>query len=48
MTGYPDYSFGLSKTTTHAEASVILLRIVNIEGKNASSFEALNEIRAEQ
>ncbi|WP_445671075.1 S-layer homology domain-containing protein [Paenibacillus sp. FSL M8-0212] len=46
MTGYPDKSFGLTKTTTRAEASVILLRIANMEGKKASSFEALNEIRS--
>lgn len=46
MTGYPDNSFGMTKTTTRAEASVILLRIANMEGKKASSFSDLNEIRA--
>lgn len=46
MSGYPDGSFGLKKTTTRAETSAILLRFVKVANKNADSFPALNELRA--
>ncbi|MDU5143045.1 MAG: S-layer homology domain-containing protein [Paenibacillus dendritiformis] len=46
MSGYPDGSFGMKKTTTRAETSAILLRFVKAATKKADSFPALNELRA--
>lgn len=46
MSGFPDGSFGMKKTTTRAETSDILLRFVKVASMPADSFPALNELRA--
>lgn len=46
MKGYTDGTFGLSKTTTRAEVSAIVLRLENVLSKPASSFADLTELRA--
>lgn len=43
--GYEDGSFGLEKTTTRAEVVALLTRYLNIEGTDATSYDALNELR---
>lgn len=45
MAGYPDGTFGPSKTTTRAEVAVILARLEQVQNKQASSFKDLNEMR---
>ncbi|WP_106766837.1 S-layer homology domain-containing protein [Paenibacillus faecalis] len=45
MAGYPDGSFGPNKTTTRAEAAVILARYEKVSTKSAESFADLNELR---
>ncbi|UNK17674.1 S-layer homology domain-containing protein [Paenibacillus sp. N3/727] len=45
MSGYPDGSFGLKKTTTRAETSAILLRLDKVSTQSATSFADLNELR---
>lgn len=46
MSGYADGSFGGSKTTTRAEAAVILVRLANVQKQSADSFVGLKELRA--
>lgn len=46
MKGYTDGTFGLTKTTTRAEVSAIVLRLENVLSKSASSFTDLTELRA--
>ncbi|MGM1048683.1 MAG: S-layer homology domain-containing protein [Bacillota bacterium] len=45
MAGYPDGTFGPSKTTTRAEVAVILARYETVQDKKASSYQDLNEMR---
>lgn len=45
MAGYSDGTFGPGKTTTRAEAAVILSRFNLIQEKKATSFKDLNEMR---
>lgn len=46
MSGYADGSFGGNKTTTRAEAAVILVRLANVQKQSADSFVGLKELRA--
>ncbi|MDN4620570.1 S-layer homology domain-containing protein [Paenibacillus sp. PsM32] len=46
MSGYADGTFGASKTTTRAEAAVILVRLANVQKQSADSFVGLKELRA--
>lgn len=46
MSGYADGSFGGNKTTTRAEAAVILVRLSNVQKQSADSFVGLKELRA--
>lgn len=46
MKGYTDGTFGLTKTTTRAEVSAIVLRLENVLSKSANSFADLTELRA--
>lgn len=46
MSGYADGTFGASKTTTRAEAAVILVRLANVQKQSADSFIGLKELRA--
>lgn len=46
MSGYADGTFGASKTTTRAEAAVILVRLANVQKQSADSFVSLKELRA--
>lgn len=46
MFGYADGTFGASKTTTRAEAAVILVRLANVQKQSADSFVGLKELRA--
>lgn len=43
--GYTDGSLRPSNTTTRAEVASILLRYMDVEGKNADSYTALDELR---
>ncbi|WP_229106861.1 S-layer homology domain-containing protein [Paenibacillus sp. 1001270B_150601_E10] len=43
--GFSDGSLKPSSTTTRAEVAAILLRYMDVEGKDASSYKALNELR---
>lgn len=45
LAGYPDGTFGPGKTTTRAEAAVIIQRLESVQGKEADSFQGLNELR---
>ncbi|WP_338709037.1 S-layer homology domain-containing protein [Paenibacillus amylolyticus] len=45
MSGYPDGTFGPGKTTTRAEAAVILSRYEQIQENEATSYRDLNEMR---
>ncbi|WP_411347952.1 S-layer homology domain-containing protein [Paenibacillus sp. WLX2291] len=45
MGGYADGTFGPVKTTTRAEAAVILMRLADVQSKKADSFSDLNELR---
>ncbi|WP_411343747.1 S-layer homology domain-containing protein [Paenibacillus sp. WLX1005] len=45
MGGYADGTFGPAKTTTRAEAAVILMRLADVQSKKADSFSDLNELR---
>lgn len=45
MAGYPDGTFGPGKTTTRAEAAVILSRYQQVQVSNADSYRDLNEMR---
>ncbi|WP_405170651.1 S-layer homology domain-containing protein [Paenibacillus sp. FSL H8-0280] len=45
MGGYPDGTFGPSKTTTRAEAAVILSRYEQVQKIKATSYRDLNEMR---
>lgn len=44
ITGYPDSSFGLQQKTNRAEASAILLRIIQNRNKKPTSFQFMNEM----
>ncbi|MFD1990709.1 S-layer homology domain-containing protein [Paenibacillus nicotianae] len=46
MSGYADGTFGGNKTTTRAEAAVILVRLANVQKQSADSFVGLKELRA--
>lgn len=46
MSGYADGTFGGGKTTTRAEAAVILVRLANVQKQSADSFTGLKELRA--
>ncbi|WDF49114.1 S-layer homology domain-containing protein [Paenibacillus sp. KACC 21273] len=46
MSGYADGTFGAGKTTTRAEAAVILVRLANVQKQSADSFVGLKELRA--
>lgn len=46
MSGYADGTFGAGKTTTRAEAAVILVRLANVQKQLADSFVGLKELRA--
>ncbi|WP_405170648.1 S-layer homology domain-containing protein [Paenibacillus sp. FSL H8-0280] len=45
MGGYPDGTFGPGKTTTRAEAAVILSRYEQVQKSKATSYRDLNEMR---
>ncbi|WP_145153964.1 S-layer homology domain-containing protein [Paenibacillus xylanexedens] len=45
MGGYPDGTFGPGKTTTRAEAAVILSRYEQVQESKATSYRDLNEMR---
>ncbi|WP_426333405.1 S-layer homology domain-containing protein [Paenibacillus silvae] len=45
MAGYPDGTFGPGKTTTRAEAAVILSRYQQVQESKADSYRDLNEMR---
>ncbi|GAB1159746.1 hypothetical protein YWY31_57710 [Paenibacillus illinoisensis] len=45
MAGYPDGTFGPGKTTTRAEAAVILSRYEQVQKSKATSYRDLNEMR---
>ncbi|WP_397352058.1 S-layer homology domain-containing protein [Paenibacillus xylanexedens] len=45
MSGYPDGTFGPGKTTTRAEAAVILSRYEQVQKSKATSYRDLNEMR---
>ncbi|MET1176087.1 S-layer homology domain-containing protein [Paenibacillus amylolyticus] len=45
MSGYPDGTFGPGKTTTRAEAAVILSRYDQVQESKADSYRDLNEMR---
>ncbi|WP_339257282.1 S-layer homology domain-containing protein [Paenibacillus sp. FSL R5-0713] len=45
MGGYPDGTFGPGKTTTRAEAAVILSRYEQVQESKADSYRDLNEMR---
>lgn len=45
MDGYPDGTFGPGKTTTRAEAAVILSRYEQVQKSKATSYRDLNEMR---
>ncbi|ALS25071.1 S-layer homology domain-containing protein [Paenibacillus naphthalenovorans] len=45
ITGFEDGSLRPQNTTTRAEVAAILLRYMDVEGKDASSYQALNELR---
>ncbi|MEK4364009.1 S-layer homology domain-containing protein [Paenibacillus sp. FSL M8-0212] len=45
MGGYPDGTFGPGKTTTRAEAAVILSRYEQVQESKATSYSDLNEMR---
>lgn len=45
MAGYPDGTFAPSKTTTRAEAAVILSRYEQVQVSKATSYKDLNEMR---
>lgn len=46
MSGYADGTFGPSKTTTRAEAAVILMRFADVQKQKADNFTGLKELRA--
>lgn len=45
MAGYPDGTFGPGKTTTRAEAAVILSRYAQVQESKADTYKDLNEMR---
>lgn len=45
VTGFEDGSVKPQNTTTRAEVAAIILRYMNVEGKNADSYSGLNELR---
>ncbi|WP_336775302.1 S-layer homology domain-containing protein [Paenibacillus sp. MMO-58] len=45
ITGFEDGSLKPKSTTTRAEVAAIILRYMNVEGKNANSYKDLNELR---
>ncbi|MEW4426056.1 S-layer homology domain-containing protein [Paenibacillus pabuli] len=45
MAGYPDGTFGPGKTTTRAEAAVILSRYGQVQESKADTYRDLNEMR---
>ncbi|MEW4371680.1 S-layer homology domain-containing protein [Paenibacillus kandeliae] len=45
MGGYADGTFGPAKTTTRAEAAVILMRLADVQAQKADSFTGLKELR---
>lgn len=45
MGGYADGTFGPAKTTTRAEAAVILMRLADVQAQKADSFVGLKELR---
>lgn len=46
MSGYADGNFGPAKTTTRAEAAVILMRLADVQKQGADTFTGLKELRA--
>lgn len=43
ITGYPDYTFGPKKTLTRAEASAVILRLIDTNERQPFDYEKLNE-----
>ena len=43
ITGYPDYTFGPQNTLTRAEASTVILRLIDKDARKPFDYEALNE-----
>lgn len=41
ITGYPDYTFGPKKTLTRAEASTVILRLIDKDARKPFDYEAL-------